>query len=158
MLYKARLGGGIPYANDDDSVVLASPTRRKGPMNGYNAALDSTNSSSERPAELTQEQQQLFAAENSEMLKHYEDQLDQIRTAERSIMEISELQSTLVSNIQMQSENIEQLVQDSYSTTENLGKGNQELKRASERKSTARMIFVATVGFCSFLVVWDLIF
>jgi syntaxin 18 len=50
------------------------------------------------------------------------------------------------------------LVQESYDTTENLGKGNQELKRASERKSTAQAVFWGTVGFCGFLVVWDLVF
>ena len=53
---------------------------------------------------------------------------------------------------------IDQLVQDSYLTTENLGKGNKELKRASERRSTAQAVFYSTVAFCSFLVVWDLVF
>ncbi|EMF13848.1 syntaxin [Sphaerulina musiva SO2202] len=107
---------------------------------------------------LTQEQLQLFAEENSELLRHYEDQLDQVRTAEKSILEISELHSTLHANLTQQSENISQLVQDSYLTTENLGKGNKELKRASERKSTAQAVFWSTCGFCAFLVVWDLIF
>lgn len=100
----------------------------------------------------------MFAEENHELLKHYEDQLDQVRTAERSILEISELHSTLHANLQQQSEHIDQLVQDSYLTTENLGKGNKELKRASERRSTAQAVFFSTVAFCSFLVVWDLVF
>ena len=108
--------------------------------------------------ELSQEQLQLFAEENHELLRHYEDQMDQVRTAEKSILEISELHSTLHANLTQQSENIGQLVQDSYLTTENLGKGNKELKRASERKSTAQAVFWGTCGFCTFLVVWDLIF
>jgi t-SNARE complex subunit (syntaxin) len=84
--------------------------------------------------------------------------LDQVRTAEKSILEISELHSTLHANLTQQSENISQLVQDSTLTTENLGKGNKELKRASERKSTAQAVFWSTCGFCAFLVVWDFIF
>jgi len=80
------------------------------------------------------------------------------RTAEKSLLEISELQTSLVTNLAMQSEHIDQLVQDSYLTTENVGKGNKELKRASERPSTARMLFHGTCAFCTFLVVWDLIF
>ncbi|KAK1067120.1 hypothetical protein LTR12_007506 [Friedmanniomyces endolithicus] len=162
VLYKSRMAGGIPYAQDDDYAppAASSPTKRKRQSanfsNNYDPALSS--SEDQRPPELTQDQQQLFAAENSAMLKHYEDQLDQIRTAERSILEISELQSTLVTNIQMQSEGIEQLVQDSYMTEENLERGNKELKKASERRSTARIVCVATGVFCSFLVVWDLIF
>ena len=164
VLYKSRMAGGIPYAQDDDDYAppaASSPTKRKRQSTNFSNSYDPSLSSSEdsqRPPELTQDQQHLFAAENSAMLKHYEDQLDQIRTAERSILEISELQSTLVTNIQMQSEGIEQLVQDSYMTEENLGRGNKELKKASERRSTARIVCVATGVLCSLLVVWDLIF
>jgi len=153
ILYKSRMTGGIPYAQDADGLPPASPTKRKRQSAGF-----SDNDSSRADGELSQDQLQLFAEENNELLKHYEDQLDQVRTAERSVLEISELHSTLHANIQQQSENIDQLVQDSYLTTENLGKGNKELKRASERRSTAQAVFYSTVAFCSFLVVWDLVF
>ncbi|KAF2864384.1 hypothetical protein K470DRAFT_208499 [Piedraia hortae CBS 480.64] len=108
--------------------------------------------------ELSREQQQAFEEENSAMLKHYNSQLNQISAAEKSIMEISELQSTLVSNIELQAEHIDQLVQDSFYTSENLGKGNRELKRASERRSAAQTMFYITAGLCGFLIVWDLVF
>ncbi|KAL1302189.1 hypothetical protein AAFC00_002619 [Neodothiora populina] len=108
--------------------------------------------------QLSEEQMQLFAQENHDMLRHYEDTLSQVRNAEKSLIEISELQSTLVSNLQQQNEHIDQLTQDSFLTTENVGKGNKELKRASERPSTARMLFHGTCAFCAFLVVWDLVF
>ncbi|KAI7122415.1 snare protein syntaxin-like protein 18/UFE1 [Hortaea werneckii] len=138
--------GGIPYAQDS------------GPRSELtNGATDSSNAA-EYPEELDQEQQQLLAEENNEMLKHYNTQLDQLNAAEKSILEISELQSTLTANIQLQQEHIDQLVQDSYLTTENVGKGNKELKRASERRSTAQAVFWGTCAFCSFLVVWDLVF
>ncbi|KAJ9630555.1 hypothetical protein H2203_001078 [Taxawa tesnikishii (nom. ined.)] len=111
------------------------------------------------PAELSMpDGMQLFAQENQEMLKHYEDTLDQVRTTEKSLLEISELQTTLAANLALQSENIGQLVQDSYLTTENVDKGNKQLRKASERTSTARLLFYSTCGFCTFLVVWDLIF
>ncbi|EMC93331.1 hypothetical protein BAUCODRAFT_568173 [Baudoinia panamericana UAMH 10762] len=161
VLYKSRLAaGGIPYAQDDEEMMQhgSPPTRKRQSMpNGY----DTTSSGGEadgHPPELTQEQQQVFAEENSELIKHYNSQLDQIAAAERSILEISELQGSLVQNLQAQAESIDQLVQDSYLTTENVGKGNKELKRASERRSTAQAIFYATCAFCSFLVVWDLVF
>lgn len=77
---------------------------------------------------------------------------------ESSLLEISDLQATLASNLAFQSANIDQLVQDSQYTTDNVGRGNMELKRASERKSTARMVFYATVTLCTTLVIWDLIF
>lgn len=42
--------------------------------------------------------------------------------------------------------------------TENIGSGNKELKKASERKSTAKMVFYGTSGLCAFLIAWDFVF
>jgi syntaxin 18 len=72
-------------------------------------------------------------------------------------MEIAEQHNMLAANLESQSAHIEQLVQDSQFTTENVGSGNKELKRATERKSTARMVFYGTVAFCTTLVLWDLV-
>lgn len=73
-------------------------------------------------------------------------------------MEISSLQETLVTHLTTQGEYISQLVSDVDLTEENIGRGNRELKRATERKSTAQAVFWGTVGLCTWLVVWDLIF
>lgn len=80
------------------------------------------------------------------------------RATQKSIEEVAELQSALVANLGTQAESIEQLVQDSFNTTDNVGRGNKELKRATERVSTARLCFHGTVAFCAFLIVWDLAF
>ena len=74
------------------------------------------------------------------------------------MVEISELQTALAQNLETQSAHIDQLVADSLYTTDNIGGGNKELKRATERKSTARMVFYASCGLSLFLIVWDLIF
>lgn len=130
--------------------------------------------------ELTPEQIQMFEKENQDMLKHYESALDQVRyvyhtlplsiiyifiiliyptyrTAEKSLVEISELQTQLVNNLATQSAHIDQLVADSLYTTENVGGGNKQLKKATERKSTAKYVFYASCGLSLFLVVWDLV-
>ncbi|KAH7328288.1 syntaxin [Stachybotrys elegans] len=107
---------------------------------------------------LTEEQVQMFEKDNQDMMKHYETTLDKVRTAEQSLVEIAELQSMLVNNLATQSAHIEQLVADSFSTTENVGGGNKQLKKATERPSAARYTFFAASGLCAFLVVWDLIF
>ena len=165
VLYKSRAGFGIPYAHDEDTngfPASASPkstrNRRSANLSNGTNDLSISGQDQEESTELSQDQLQLFAEENNALLQHYNNQLDQVRSAEKSILEISELHNTLHANLQQQSEHIDQLVQDSYLTTENLGKGNKELKRASERRSTAQAVFWGTVGFCSFLVVWDLIF
>ncbi|KAB5576244.1 hypothetical protein GE09DRAFT_619521 [Coniochaeta sp. 2T2.1] len=107
--------------------------------------------------DLTEEQRQMFEKGNQDMLKHYESTLDKVRTAEKSLVEISELQTLLVNNLTTQSAHIDQLVADSFKTTENVGGGNQQLKKAAQRPSTARYTFFAASGLCAFLILWDLI-
>jgi len=75
---------------------------------------------------------------------------------EKSLLEIAELQTTLANNLSVQAEHINQLVEDSFSTTENVDSGNRELRRATERRSTAQIVFYGTSVFCLTLVLWDL--
>jgi len=72
-------------------------------------------------------------------------------------VEISELQTQLVNNLATQSAHIDQLVADSFFTAENVGGGNKELKKATERKSTAKYVFYASCGLSLFLIAWDLV-
>ncbi|KAI5366361.1 Putative SNARE-complex protein Syntaxin-18 [Septoria linicola] len=154
ILAKSPTSAAVPrYMDDADSPATPQSANKRQRFSADMGSIDTT-----VREELSQEQLQLFAEENHELLKNYEDQLDQVRTAEKSILEISELHSTLHANLTQQAEHIDQLVQDSYLTTENLGKGNKELKRASERRSTAQAVFWSTCAFCGFLVVWDLVF
>lgn len=121
----------------------------------YNPALEGETGVE---AQLTPEQLQLFEQENSTLLNHYNDTLKKVTQAEKSLLEISSLQQTLLSHLSTQGEMVEQLVTDVANTDENVRRGNKELKRASERSSTAKSFFWGSVGLCSFLVVWDLIF
>ncbi|KAI1775739.1 hypothetical protein F4818DRAFT_414811 [Hypoxylon cercidicola] len=107
--------------------------------------------------DLTEEQIQMFEKDNQDMLKYYESTLDQVRTAEKSLLEISELQTQLIDTLTTQSAGIEQLVADSEKTTENIGGGNRQLKQATQKSSPAKYTFFATCGLCAFLIVWDLV-
>ncbi|PLB39419.1 putative SNARE protein (Ufe1) [Aspergillus candidus] len=109
-------------------------------------------------AQLTPQQLQLFEQENDSMVRYYEDTLGKVQTAEKSLLEISSLQQTLVAHLATQEEHIDQLVADASNTQTNIGQGNRELKRAAESRSAAQAVFWGTVGLCSGLVVWDLIF
>ncbi|KAF2201546.1 hypothetical protein GQ43DRAFT_463085 [Delitschia confertaspora ATCC 74209] len=151
MLYKAR--ETMPVSDEYD--VSSGSDGKIGYRGKASTAHEAEADGVEQ--QLSPEQLQLFAQENQDMLKHYEDTLDQVRTAEKSLLEISELQTTLANNLSIQAAHIDQLVEDSYLTTENVGGGNRELKRATERKSTARMVFYGTTAFCLTLVLWDLV-
>ncbi|KAH7160842.1 hypothetical protein EDB81DRAFT_713781 [Dactylonectria macrodidyma] len=105
---------------------------------------------------FTDEQIQMFEEGNQDMMKLLGSSMEKVSTAEKSLLEIAELQSLLVNNLATQSEHIEQLVTDSVSTAANVGGGNKELKKATQRPSTARYTFFAASGLCAFLVIWDL--
>ena len=124
----------------------------------YNPEIDPSYDPSTIESQLSPEQLQLFTSENSSLLNHYNDTLSKVTQAEESILEIAALQQTLVSHLTTQGEMIEQLVTDVQNTDENVRRGNKELKKASERGSTAKMVFWTTVGICGFLVGWDLVF
>ena len=109
-------------------------------------------------AQLTPEQLQLFEEENSSLINHYNDMLSKVTQAEKSVLEISDLQTQLIGELGRQGDMIEQLVTDAHGTDENVRKGNKELKKASERSSTAKGAFWVTVGLCGFLIGWDLVF
>ncbi|KAK8243201.1 snare-complex protein syntaxin-18 N-terminus-domain-containing protein [Phyllosticta capitalensis] len=152
VLYKAR-GAVVPAVEAGDPTKSAGGAASAPNPGGQVATWDEAQQQSE--PQLSEEQLQLFAEENQDMLKHYEDTLDKVRSTERSLVEISELQNSLATNLFEQSAQIDQLVQDSHLTTENVTSGNKELKRAAERRSTAQMVFYATCALCTTLVVWD---
>lgn len=142
-----------------EPVATASETLPNRDMRGHDEYKPWTESSQGgAEQDLTPEQLQLFEEENRGLFEHFNDQLAKVTQAEKSLMEISSLQQTLVGHLSVQGEMIGNLVSDAANTDENVRRGNRELKKASERGSTARLVFFATAGFCSFLVIWDLIF
>lgn len=163
--HRAVAGGQIPRRTADSS-ALGEATNNDP---DYRTTSTFNPSLSEPPAESPDDEdseslppslRQLLATENSTLLTHYSTSLTKIVQAERSLLEISALQSTLVSHLATQGELIEQLVSDAQGTGENVQRGNRELKRAGERwgRGMARGVFWGSVGICGGLVLWDLVF
>lgn len=144
------------FGFDDPGAGSASAPRSSAP----GLALDEEESRrrQDEDLDLTDEQRQMFEKDNQDMLKHYNTALDKVKTVEKSIMEIAELQQMLADNLTVQSAHIDQLVTDAERTEENVGGGNKQLKKASQKKfSQARVTFYAASALCTVLVLWDLI-
>lgn len=122
----------------------------------YNPALHDPGEAGQ--LELSPEQMQLFEQENNSLMNHYNETLTQVTQVEKSLIEISSLQQTLVGHLNVQGEMIGNLVADAERTDENVQRGNKELKRATERTRTAKIMYHSTLWLCAGLVVWDLIF
>ncbi|KAI3553899.1 SNARE-complex protein Syntaxin-18 [Colletotrichum abscissum] len=159
VLAKAGGGGAMPELGGFYESMAKTAATSKGATG--KAGLppgDEGASSSYDPREgLTDEQIQMFEKGNQDMLQHYNSTLDKVRTAEKSLLEIAELLTLLVGNLATQSAHIEQLVADSENITADVGGGNKQLKKATQRPSAARYTFFASAGLCTFLILWDLI-
>ncbi|KAL4975836.1 snare-complex protein syntaxin-18 N-terminus-domain-containing protein [Aspergillus desertorum] len=153
----AGLGGGVKISAPSTYPDATLETADTASVSVKGTVLDSSEVAAIE-AELTPEQLQLFAEENDSMVRYYEDTLSKVQNAEKSLLEISSLQQTLVSHLSTQEEYISMMVADASNTETNIGRGNKELKRVSEKRSAAQAVFWGTVGLCMWLIVWDLIF
>ncbi|KKZ67274.1 hypothetical protein EMCG_07042 [[Emmonsia] crescens] len=150
-------GGGGFGVGDDGGLSMRGRVAGAGAADVSPYVIDEKERA-EIESKLSPEQLQLFAQENDGLLKHYEDTLGKVKNAEKSLLEISSLQQTLVMHLSTQEDFINQLVSDAANTGANVGQGNRELKRAAERRSTAQAVFWGTVGLCTWLIIWDAIF
>ena len=78
-----------------------------------------------------------------------------LRSAEKSLVEISSLQTQLATNLATQNAHIDNLVADSMSIVENVQRGNKELEKAGEKISIARSAFWGAVAFSGVVFIWD---
>lgn len=110
---------------------------------GKSSAMEA-GSSTQDPAAVTLSEQQMqqFASENDTLLESMNSTLNTVLRAEKSLLEISQLQSTLIAHLATQSEAIELLYDDAMGTVADLGRANDQLKKAKERGKEGRLYLV----------------
>jgi syntaxin 18 len=97
--------------------------------------------------QLSQDQLQMLERENDTMLSEMENTLNQVRDAEKALLEISTLQSQLTSHLAVQTAQTDQLYAEAIATTDRVEQGNQQLVRARERnRGTRKMILAFLIG------------
>ncbi|CAN6667297.1 syntaxin Ufe1p [Trichomonascus vanleenenianus] len=100
-------------------------------------------------AELEQVSPQLLQeleSENNALLDELEVSLNKAKTAEKSMFEIAQLQTTLATHLASQNEMIQYLVEDAMKTTQDVGMANKELGSAAVRnRRTSKMIIFGSL-------------
>lgn len=91
---------------------------------------------------LTPAQAQLFAEENAHLLESMQSTLSSVLSAESSILEIAQLQSSLLAQLHTQSESIDLLYDDAVRTVGDVERANKELRKAKERSGEARVFLL----------------
>ena len=93
-------------------------------------------------SQLTPEQIQQFASENNALLEHVESQLSSVLAAEKSLLEISTLQMELVRHLTQQTEITDRLYDEAVGSVGDVGKANEQLKKARQRGEEGRLFLL----------------
>jgi syntaxin 18 len=97
--------------------------------------------------ELSQSQILQFESENASILQDVQDTLASVQQAEARILEISALQTELLTHLQTQTQITEQLYEDAIAATGQVEKGNVQLREAKRRAKDSRLfILVFLIG------------
>lgn len=87
--------------------------------------------------QLTPEQVEMFDRESSALVQSLSDDLKAVEAAERKLSEVSELQTQLIQHLGTQAELSDNLHQEALGHTLEVGKGNEQLKKAKESNRQA---------------------
>lgn len=89
----------------------------------------------------------MFENESSELIKSLESDLAAIKKAESRLYEISELQTQVVQQLEQQGEITDQLLDEAIGVGTEVGRGNEELRKARQRSREAdKFLSIFLVG------------
>ncbi|KAJ2097362.1 hypothetical protein IW146_010200 [Coemansia sp. RSA 922] len=87
---------------------------------------------------LSEQELQQLQMENKNMVEEFESALDKIRETQRSVLEISTLQTQLATEMDAQMQQTERLYNDAVGALDAVGQGNDHLVSARKHQSSAR--------------------
>lgn len=107
--------------------------------------------------QLSQAQLQEFESENSALLEHMQSQLDSVLSAEKSLLEISQMQAELVRHLTQQTEMVDLLYDQAVASVGQMGDANRELRKARENSGQSRLmllVFLLGMSFALLFLNW----
>jgi syntaxin 18 len=93
-------------------------------------------------SQLSPTQLQALESENSALLENMESTLSSVLSAERSLLEISNLQTELVKNLVQQTEITDRLYEEAVGSVGEMKKAGQQLTQAKKRGEEGRMFLL----------------
>lgn len=138
----------------------SGPAVIRGSVGGsFNPELESESSlvGKDISAQLSASQIEMFENESSELIKSLESDLAAIKKAELRLYEISELQTQVVQQLEQQGEITDQLLDEAIGVGTEVGRGNEELRKARQRSREADKflsIFLVASGLALLFLHW----
>lgn len=93
-------------------------------------------------SQLSAAQLQQFESENSTLLSNMQDQLDSVLAAEKSLLEVSALQTELVRHLVQQTELVDRLYDEAVGSVADVGNANVQLRQARDRAKDSRLFLL----------------
>lgn len=118
-----------------------SGSRQANGADGRSADLDA-NTEPDPTLDLSPEQIQQFESENNALLTHLESTLTSVLSAEKSLLEISEMQTQLVAHLAQQTEMIDTLYEQAVGSVGEMRGAKEQLVKAKERSGEARLFLL----------------
>lgn len=143
VLTRRRVGGdGKPIQLTIPTASFARPTASKTSAVDLDHSGSSSSNNDDNAITLSDQQIQQFSSENDTLLESMNTTLNTVLRAEKSLLEISQLQSTLIAHLATQTEAIELLYDEAIETVADLDRANTQLKKAKERGKEGRLYLV----------------
>lgn len=109
-------------------------------------------------SKLSQEQLQVLETEHEELLNHKNKELEKVQKLTKTVTEIASLQNELATHLQVQTENINTLLDNHDDIEVDIQQGNKQLRKAQERGGkSARMITYLSITFGLLILLLDYI-
>ena len=156
-----RQANGSPATAGSSATGSSAPAAViRGSVGGsFNPELDSESGlvGKDISGQLSASQIEMFENESSELIKSLESDLAAIKKAESRLYEISELQTQVVQQLEQQGEITDQLLDEAIGVGTEVGRGNEELRKARERSRQADKflsIFLVASGLTLLFLHW----
>eukprot|EP01083_Nonionella_stella_P190000 703883_1 len=98
------------------------------------------NEETENSISFTEQEQLMFENENNSLLERYDHTVDQLRTSEKRMVEISDLMRLFSEKVVQQAQQIDSIHANATHSVQNVKDGNKELKTAMDRGVSARVL------------------
>jgi syntaxin 18 len=132
-----RLSRQLEKAKSTFHHVPESHSTKAAVVDEQNQAVKTTNTE-----QFSAELQMELENENNALLDELQVSLDKARSAEKSMYEISQLQTDLANHLTTQNEMIENLLENAFQTSEDVTAANQQLTSAGKRNRIASKIII----------------
>lgn len=144
--------------NESTSLASAHSMKTKKPANPYTTGIIDDSELPDVLRDLSPQQITELETENTALLDELELSLNKAKAAEKSLYEISQIQSQLATHLSTQNEMIEDLLNDAFQVHDDITQANQQLESAKTRnKRASKIIIYVSLFFALLLLFYDTI-